>query len=360
MKHYKYIHIFWHDEVIFNPRIPEMICDPLNRFSPEEHLFVTPHKRVYEAIMLFPNTILLEADNSRRMNLVNQVAPYADWIFINLLPGWKNTLNIKKKYQRKIIWRTWGSEFGFVNREGQIFRNCVKSIIRFFIRRAVKRFYAVGVENIVDEIDIYEKFGKVNTIRYPYPNKDMDLTYLYNEPKTRGDSKSFNIMVGHSGLPNDNHINILKELEKYKDDICLYLPLSYGHEPYMNEVKEYISERWKNHAVVLDSFMPCPEYIEMCSKMDAIILDGEGSYALGNVKIFLDQKKHFYLNRNGVLHRAFIYEDIPHDCTDSIGKLRFQELSSPPLYQPDFKSSMQGLSYSEAVKQWHKILDNLS
>ena len=229
------------------------------------------------------------------------------------------------------------------------------------MRQEVRRFRAVGVGNIVDELDITDRFGDVETVRYPYPIRDSNLENLKQHVKERKPSDPYCVMVGHSGHPVDNHIEVLRRLEKFQNEnICIYIVFSYGNEDYMSEVRKYVHEKWSNKVVIIDQFLPSPEFAALCAKMNAVVLDGMQSYALGNVQIFLELKKKIFLNRNGLLHRAFEHECMPCCCTDELNEMSFELLVKEPVYTDMEKSSLLSFTYQEAVKQWHTILDTVA
>lgn len=359
MKHYKYIHIFWHDDLKFNTRIVRMINEESAFFQVEDHLFVTPYARVYDALKGYRNVLLFKTDNPGSADIINKTAPYADWLFVNCLTDWGNTLRIKRKYQPKIIWRTWGHELRFSDKKGRIITNLIKKMVRFLLRQEVRRFYAVGVANIVDQYDIEDRFGDVKMINYPYPTSESNFGTLKTEVRSKDASEPYCIVVGHSGHMVDNHIEVLKSLEKFqKENIRVYLMFSYGSKEYMEEVREYVNKNWKNNIIIIDEFLAYPEYTKLCAQMDAVILDGIQSYALGNLTIFLELKKKIFINRNGLIRRALVHENIPHFCTDEIRDMTFEELTAN-VYYPDGlveHSQLRRQTYSEKIEQWKSIL----
>ena len=360
MKHFTYIHIFWHDDLKFNPRIVEMINDVSNGFCGEEHLFVTPFPRVFDALKDYKNVVLFETDDPYSAEIVNRYAPYCDWMFVNCMPDWLNTLKIKRKYHSKIIWRTWGQEFRFADKKGELVQNCIKKAVRYLLHQEIRRFRAVGVANIVDELDITDRFGDVETLRYPYPIRNSNIDTLKQHVKMKEPSDPYCVMVGHSGHPVDNHIEVLRRLKKFQNEnICIFVVFSYGNEDYMSEVRKYVHENWNEKVVIIDQFLPYPEFTELCAKMDAIILDGIQSYALGNVEIFLELKKKFFLNRKGQLYRAFEHECLPCCCTDELSDMSFGLFAEEPVYPDMQTSSLLSFTYQEAIKQWHIILDSI-
>jgi len=47
-REYRYVHLFLHSNKGFNLKLIRNLCDPENGFNVDEHLFVTPHKPLYE------------------------------------------------------------------------------------------------------------------------------------------------------------------------------------------------------------------------------------------------------------------------------------------------------------------------
>ena len=83
---YKYVHVFWHQSLIFDLKIVEMIYHPNNSFAPDDHLFVTPYEDVYNAIvnMEYVNKEhVLLVKNS--LNLINKLENLGDWFILHSL-----------------------------------------------------------------------------------------------------------------------------------------------------------------------------------------------------------------------------------------------------------------------------------
>lgn len=47
-KNAKYLHIIWHPDLKFIPKLIKMINEEDSYFNLEEHIFITPHKKVYD------------------------------------------------------------------------------------------------------------------------------------------------------------------------------------------------------------------------------------------------------------------------------------------------------------------------
>ena len=106
------------------------------------------------------------------------------------------------------------------------------------------------------------------------------------------------MLLGHSGIQNDNHISILKELKKFEDKkLHINLVLSYGDDIYVASVIDYVKKTWREDKVTINTKkMSAQDYYSFLKSMDIAILDGKKSYALGNIEALLFFKKTIYLN----------------------------------------------------------------
>ena len=167
-KKYKYVHLLWRNEVKFNGPIVQMIDDPQNGFQIEDHVFITPHVNVYEALKDYGNVKL---DDSGK-NLFNVYAECCNWIISHSIRSIWDVLTIKKKNLHKIIWRSWGGYIaGFRLHDGQVFQNAAKRLINGYYTRMVNGFAAIGYANVVDVVDIRKTFKDISLYRMPYATR---------------------------------------------------------------------------------------------------------------------------------------------------------------------------------------------
>lgn len=358
-KHYKYIHIIWGNELKFFSRLVEIINRPENRLQPEEHLFVTPYTEVYEALKDKGTFEFINIKNKRSGNIVNLYGSRGDWIFIHNICSPSEGLKIKRKYLNKIIWRTWGSDVGYSLSTGNTIKRMLKRTINYFWKKAVRSFYAVGVANIVDKLDITKRYGQLNFVSVPYA-AEGGYDSLLEAKENMAEHKGINVLIGHSGYSNDNHIAIMKNLEKYKqEDITLYLTLSYGIKEYIDEIKSYVSSVWGKKAIIIEEFMPYSDFAKHLSNMDVAIFDGKLAYALGNIGmlVFLDKK--LFLNSEGVIKEAFDKEGLPYETTSNIEDMSFEKFSSSVVYSDIQKQKLCSKPYIHSVEIWRNLLETL-
>lgn len=94
------------------------------------------------------------------------------------------------------------------------------------------------------------------------------------------------ILVGNSGDPANNHLDIFEYLRHI--DIAgskVYVPLNYGGtEAYREKVKSVGKEYWGENFVALDSFLPYQKYYKIISSCGNVIMFHERQQAMGNIR----------------------------------------------------------------------------
>ena len=358
-RHYKFIHIVWGDELKFFSRLVDIINKPENGLQPEEHLFVTPYEQVYKALKNKGIFEFIDIENKRSAKIINMYGSRCDWMFVHNICSPIEGLKIKKKYRKKIIWRTWGSDAGYSAKSRNNLTKTIKQIINHFWTKVVRSFYGVGVANIVDKLDITKRYGQLNFVSVPYA-AEGGYDSLLEAKENMAEHKGTNVLIGHSGFSNDNHIAVMQQLEKYKqEDITLYLTLSYGVKEYIDEIKSYVSSVWGKKAIIIEEFMPYSDFAKHLSNMDVAIFDGKLAYALGNIGmlVFLDKK--LFLNSEGVIKEAFDKEGLPYETTSNIEDMSFEKFSSKVVYSEKHKQSVSVKPYDYSVGIWQSLLETL-
>lgn len=142
--------------------------------------------------------------------------------------------------------------------------------------------------------------------------KELSFNYFSLLSPYKGDLEECNItgnniMVGNSGDPTNNHIDILNILhEKGITDRKIYVPLSYGGTPdYINRVVNCGKTLFKNNFVALRDFLPFSQYREMLSSCSNVIMFHERQQAMGNISMSLWDGKKIFLSKTSI---AFLAE----------------------------------------------------
>lgn len=368
----KYAHFLIHNSVGWNKIFIEMIVSD-NRFQLDNHLFITVNEELYS---IFKNKcdIIYESINDYS-KLVNKYGDEACWLILHSLPaGWGRDFRIDKKFYDKIIWRTWGHDssparyysglLSILRHPKWILKGDWKLVLKDIKNmrgfKKLRQFKAIGLGSSIDRFAILKYFRnkkKANTYVLCY-GQPGEYEVLHENKSNNSQDGLYHVMVGHSGY-GDDHIKIIDMLKPYeKEKIKLHFILSYGEKDYIESVVRYIKDNWHGQYEVLSESLSYNDYSNYLSYMDAAILDGMESYALGNVAILMFYGKKVFLNTKGLLSYAFTKFNIYHESTDKIGKLSFDEFIQP------VKGCTQNeryhlLTYDGILELWKQMFDDL-
>lgn len=362
-KIFNYAHILWHDELKFSTLLVEFLNKYFCNKNENEHVFFTPYLDVYEELKHYGNVFYYEQKDPKSSQIVNFVGKQSNWIFLHNICESIELLKIHPKYIKKIIWRTWGgSRLEKIEYGSNIIKNYAYKVINSEVERRVKNFKMIGVANAVDIEALTDRFGPCNYIKMPYSRSDDAIhdNLLTLKNKTRNE-ETYNIIIGHSGYWQDNHIDILNRLSNYKKEkIKLYLLLSYGDEKYIEKVKEYAMNNWGEKVEIISDFLPFEQFAQLLSRMDAGIYSGLNSYALGNIGIMIFFNKKIFLNEEGIIARTFKSNHVPYAPVSDIGCTSFDELIRPLKYDDSNCKEFYSFSVIDDIDQWNRILEILS
>ena len=339
------VHILWYEDIKFLPGIVGEVNDDPDLFDRDNQLFVVAHESMYKAVDA-PNVILDTSFNDKNTcaRLINKYAPKADGIILHMLCDPIELLLVKPWHLKKILWKMWGCDtvfYHFPNGESVV-KDFFKRRLEEEWKRRIRSFRALCGDSVSDFIVLRELAGEdARIIKYSYANpKTTDLP-IFDDDTVEDcgldiDADALNILLGHSGFPEDSHIEILKKLEKYHDEnIRVWIGFGYGDPEYMPEVEAYVAENWSDKATILTDMMPFNKYNDFLNRMDVAILNGKLSYALGNIYHLIKKKKKLIVNKDGIIRKAFDLDHVPYRTTDTAFDVSFEEFAAPLAYGED-------------------------
>lgn len=358
----KYVHIIWHPDLKFIPKLIKMINEKKEYFNEKDHLFITPHKRVYDELS---KTYEIHLCGNENENLINKYGEYGEWIIVHAINCSKLTLcSTKKKYARKVIWRTWGHDirpYNYYEYHG------LKKIAFYLLWkqyvRKVRQFHMIAVANDIDLVNVVSAFGEVpnGILGYGYDAAKDKILEKYQKHRVITDRENIRILIGHSASVWDCHIDVMKSLLKYKDEnITICLILSYaGTEEYVREVKNFAKQNYGNKAEIIDQFMGYEEYVEYLSSIDIGIFAQTHSTALSNISWLLYFGKTIYFKENSDFAKSFIRNHCKFCKVEDIENMDFEEFSKCKNSEKLMKKYGVIATSEDCCINWKKFLDDL-
>lgn len=173
-------------------------------------------------------------------------------------------------------------------------------------KKIIKNFNSIYF-HLKTEIDILKKYYKINGrtfsgISYPLPInfKELNLDKKIDEKYNFKKEFSKLVLLGNSGAPTNNHIDILYDLaEIYDEDFGIVCPVSYGVYPaYNDELIRIGKSLFKERFIPLKEFLDQETYFYILNKqIDVAILNHNRPQGLATLYLLLFLKKIIYLKK---------------------------------------------------------------
>ena len=207
-------------------------------------------------------------------------------LMIYLIPG----------IAKKASWLVWGGDL-------YCYRNRSKRIMDIFVehmRKVIISRLSYIATLTTGDYDLARKWykTKAKNIRVNYCDEN-EINILKDVQKMNlPESDTVNILLGNSATESNCHIDMLDVLSKFKNEnICIYVPLSYGNMEYAKKVKEYGSKIFRDKIVYIEKFMDRRQYFSLLARMQVTIFNHDRQQALGNIFAILFLGKKVYLRQ---------------------------------------------------------------
>lgn len=194
-----------------------------------------------------------------------------------------------------------------------------------------------------------------------YNSNNIFNTLINISSQAKPQNTVINIQVGNSATTTNNHINILKNLSKFKEeDINVYVPLSYGDKKYAEKVIMYGKEILGDKFIPIQHFMPFEEYCKYLYKMDVGIFDIKRQQAMGNIVSLMHMGCKIYLNPESMMW-DFFSKDLGCAVSDAsqICKMNIKEFAAFSEKDVILNRNRIRKKYSveESIRDWKKVYD---
>lgn len=363
----KYLHIISNWNYSIMESYLEFIKD---YFDTSKHTFLVMDKKenIPKVFLAYPNLIVTnQVNNIEFINLKNYSHEF-DQILLHgnvFPPKLKLKMIIDYKTFNNLYWIGWGADLYEIDYKSvRMHTSTSKALIIYCINKMwvkkVKNYVGIFPSDIEYLKKTYNTNAECFYASYPVNlyndvyNTEIDRHTLTE--KLRKNEK-INIQIGHHAAKSLNHIKVLKKLEKFKkENIHIFIPLSYGNLAYAKEVEEAAVKIFEGKVTFLKDFMSKEKYMQFLNEMDVIIFNTYRQIGLGNLMPLLYLQKKIYMPRDSIMYKFFHTNDINIADYNLINELNFNDFTK----EADMESALtyiysEELNADKKVKDWCKV-----
>ncbi len=237
----------------------------------------------------------------------------SEYIFIHCLTDYISCILFRFKGKAKISWIVWGGDlynylpvklYDFytskllVKIEGKIKSIFLKGI--FFLFYSIRKSIMKKIDYLLSETkgdikllrkwfntkaEFYSKFNYRNPV--DFENLDKEVNYIEDKYKFKKDCAKL-ILLGNSGEPTNNHLDIMIRLSKMKNqDFKIICPLSYGPPKYIDKIIEKGKTLFGDRFFPLIEFLKPEIYYHILKQIDLTIMYHNRQQGYGTIIILL-------------------------------------------------------------------------
>ena len=133
----------------------------------------------------------------------------------------------------------------------------------------------------------------------------------------------WNVLIGNSATPTNNHLDIIAKLPKLKENAQYILPLNYGDKKYAEVVIKNIEKsNISECTTILDKFIPYNEYNEKINTCSYAVFGVLRQQAIGNVLMCIRKGIKIFLYKDSIVYKqlkekdGYVIYTIDNDLTE--------------------------------------------
>jgi len=265
---------------------------------------------------------------------------------------WSIKLNIFFFFNRQLLykayWVIWGGDLYFYRDR----TNSIKDLSKEFFRKFVIKRLAGIIAYNKKEYDLAISWYKSKAKFYPsffYPSNLYEKVQIIEK-----EDSNLNIQIGNSADSSNNHIEILKMLEKYKNEnIKIFVPLSYGDMQYADKIIDVGIEIFGNKFIPIKEYMNFNDYISLLGTIDIAIFNHDRQQAMGNITTLLGLGKKVYMRSSTTSYTYF------NDLNISVYDIKNFKLKKieDDIKNNNIRNVKEYFSINTLIMQWKKIFE---
>ncbi|HQO08920.1 MAG TPA: TDP-N-acetylfucosamine:lipid II N-acetylfucosaminyltransferase [Clostridiales bacterium] len=185
---------------------------------------------------------------------------------------------LNKYFLKKSYWAIWGADLYDLKKSKDHKKNQKKERMKAAVIHKLKGVMGVPGDRKIAKEKYDCKAGEfdimyVNVLRSDFLNVKKNIS-----------KAGISIQIGNSADPTNNHIEILENLAKFKDEnITIYAPLSYGDLENASKVKAAGEKIFGSKFIAITEYMTPEKYSEYLSGIDILIFNHKRQQGLGNI-----------------------------------------------------------------------------
>lgn len=214
----------------------------------------------------------------------------------------------------KCNWVIWGGDLYFYKYRSRKFKTNLKEMMRRFV---IRNFGHI-VSLVKGDYELAKKWYKVKgEYHHGIYINPINLVFLNDIDIGQKEKNSpINIQIGNSAGPSNNHFEVLDHLSRFKqENICIYVPLSYGDQAYAKKVADYGKGIFGDKFKAMLTFLSPKDYTKYLGSIDIAIFNHDRQQALGNIFALLYLGKKVYI-RNNITSWDYIKNQLELDIFD--------------------------------------------
>lgn len=225
----------------------------------------------------------------------------------------------------------------------------------FFYKKSFKRINKIGsffprdVKNASNSFNKDYSYVFHGILSVNEQLKGIDQT----DPGNLGDA----ILIGHAGVPELNHLDLMDSMYECFSGRKLMCPLSYGSPEYIKEVKKIGLEKFSDSFIPLEDYLPREEYYKLLMKSSFAVFGSLIHQGFGNImtllqmgmKVFLFEENPIYSQLKSLGLFIFPLDDAsPEDFHNRLtneqifhNRTLLKELLSDPIVDEYYRNIYQ-------------------
>ena len=327
-----------------------------SKFNPQEHSFVIIRKKDkrnyinpynYQNVKIFTVSreqnvlkfIMFQIRFFTRDSIrIRKIMKQAEYIFIHNLTEEISGLLFTFKGIAKKLWVMWGTDLYdylpinlFDNYTSKLVNKLDSKLLLMLIRFYYSFFYAVR-KKVIKRLDyvisahqgdirFFKKYFKTKAeclFQNIYPNP-LDFERIENSDIFENKFLNFKdsgvklLLLGNSGGPTNNHIDLMIRLSNMREqNFKIICPLSYGPSSYIKKIVEKGKELFGDRFIPLLDFLKPELYYQILKQIDLAIMYHNRQQGIGNIQVLLFLGKAVCMKKTSIFYQlldrgAFIF-----------------------------------------------------